>query len=265
MNRIIISVFENEQKAAEGLQELKNLHKNGDITIYASAVLQKNSEGKVDVKQTSEQGPIGTAVGGLTGALVGMFAGPAGLAVGTAVGMYGGMFYDIDKSFFDISFMEQATEAIETGKTAVIIDADEEWTTPVDSKIESLGGLVYRKNRSDVEDVQLRREAKELNKEIDELENELKEANAETKASIQKQLDKSKAKNKALKEKIEAKLEKQKEERNAKLEKLKNQIAEAKDEAKAKLEKRKEDLKESHEESKKKLEKISKKIKNYFK
>lgn len=264
MNKIIISVFENEEIASEGLQELKKLHKNGDITIYASAVLKKNNDGKVDIKQSSDQGPIGTALGGLTGALVGLFAGPGGVAFGAAAGMYGGMFFDMDKSIVDLSFMEQTTEALEAGKIAVIIDAEEEWTTPVDSKMKALDGVVIRKNRTDVENDQLKREAKELNKEIDELENELKEVNEDAKASIQKQLDKAKAKNKALKVKIDTRLEKQKQERKAKMEKLNNQLSEVQNETKKKLEKRKESLKENHKESKKKLSKISKKIHKYF-
>lgn len=264
MNKLIISVFNDEERAAQGLEELKTLHQNGDISIYATAVLKKNNDGEVELKQSSDQGPLGTAIGGLTGALVGMFAGPAGMAAGTLAGMYGGMFYDIDKSYFDVSFIQEASDALEAGKTAVIIDADEEWTAPLDAKINAINGEVYRKNRTDVEDDQLRREAKELNKEIDELENEMKEANEETKESIQKQLDKAKAKNKALKEKIDTRLEKQKAERKAKMEKLNSQLANAQDSAKKKLEKRKAELKESNKASKKKLSKVSKKISTYF-
>ena len=67
MNKMLIAVFETESKAYEGLNALKGLHNNGDITLYASAIIAKAHNGQVQVKQSADQGPIGTGVGLLTG------------------------------------------------------------------------------------------------------------------------------------------------------------------------------------------------------
>ncbi len=38
------------------------------------------------------------------------------------------------------------------GQSAVIADVSEDWTTPIDTRMRSLGGTVYRRHKSDVRD-----------------------------------------------------------------------------------------------------------------
>lgn len=61
MNKIIVAVFDSETDAYKGVDALKNLHNKGDISLYNSAVLVKDSNGKVEVKQSQDEGPIDTA------------------------------------------------------------------------------------------------------------------------------------------------------------------------------------------------------------
>ncbi len=75
MNKMLIAVFETETKAYEGLSALKDLHNNGDITLYATAVINKDQNGQVQVKDSADEGPIGTGVGLLTGSLLGILGG----------------------------------------------------------------------------------------------------------------------------------------------------------------------------------------------
>lgn len=264
MNKMIVTVFDSENQAAKGLEELKRLNSNGDISIYAEAVLSRNEAGEIALKQGADQGPIGTAIGGLSGALIGMLAGPTGMMAGTIAGMYGGMFYDLDNSVVDTTYIDEISKSLEEGKTAIIIDAEEEWTAPLDAKMEEIGATVYRKNKSDIIDAQYQRESEELQAELKELNNEMKEANEDMKASIQKQIDKNKAKSEALNKKIKAKIDNNKVVRKAKLEKLKSQISETHQDNKKKLDKRMDKLKADHKNSKKKLEKAAKKLKASF-
>ena len=57
MNKMLIAVFETEAKAYEGLSALKGLHENGDITLYASVVINKDQNGKIRVKGSTRSGP----------------------------------------------------------------------------------------------------------------------------------------------------------------------------------------------------------------
>jgi uncharacterized membrane protein len=61
--------------------------KDGDISLYATAVIAKDSTGGIHVKQSADSGPIGTAVGLFTGSMVGLLAGPVGMAIGAAAGL----------------------------------------------------------------------------------------------------------------------------------------------------------------------------------
>ena len=38
------------------------------------------------------------------------------------------------------------------GQSAVIADVSEDWTSPIDTRMRSLGGTVYRRAKSDMED-----------------------------------------------------------------------------------------------------------------
>ena len=51
MNKMLVAVFDTEPAAYEGLNALKQLHADGDITLYATAVLAKDSSGAVSVNR----------------------------------------------------------------------------------------------------------------------------------------------------------------------------------------------------------------------
>ena len=44
MNKMLVAVFDTEPAAYEGLNALTELHADGDITLYATAVLVKDSQ-----------------------------------------------------------------------------------------------------------------------------------------------------------------------------------------------------------------------------
>ena len=78
MNKMLVAVFDRESTAFEGLSALKDLHRIGDISLYSSAVIAMDSAGKVELKQAADPGPVGTALGLLTGSVIGILGGPAG-------------------------------------------------------------------------------------------------------------------------------------------------------------------------------------------
>ena len=59
MNQMVVAVFDSDSAAFEGLRELRNLHKEGGVSLYASAVIVKDKTGKVSVKQEADKGPAG--------------------------------------------------------------------------------------------------------------------------------------------------------------------------------------------------------------
>jgi hypothetical protein len=64
----------------------KELHDVGGISLYASALIVKDRDGGIIVKQHSGEAPLGTGLGLLVGGIVGILGGPAGAAVGASLG-----------------------------------------------------------------------------------------------------------------------------------------------------------------------------------
>lgn len=254
MNKMIVVVFEDEKAAYEGLSAMGALHKEGALTLYSTAVIAKDSNGEAIVKQAADKGPVGTAIGMATGGLLGLLAGPIGLAVGASVGGLTGMLVDFDEAGVDIGFVNEVSEALSPGKVALLAEVDEMWMGPVDTRMEELGGLIFRRLRSEVIDDQLAREAEAFDKELKELQAELAEANEEAKAAISKQINNIRAKLDAINKTANDKLEKTVEEGEAKLNALQEQIADASDRRKAKMEKRRAELEAEYKARAEKLE-----------
>ena len=238
MNKILVAVFNSELVAFEGLSALKSLHKNGDVTVYATAVLVKDASGKVSLKQTADDGPIGTAVGMLAGSMVGLLAGPVGMAVGASLGGLTGFVADLNKSGIDVQFVDDVSKALAPGKAAVVADVEESWTAPVDARLTKLGGMVFRRLRDEVVEDQLARESAAFKAEVNQLKEELAQARAEDKAAIQAHLEDTKKKAHVLQDQAKAQIDQAKREAEAKVSALRAQLKQASDRQKAKIEKR---------------------------
>jgi uncharacterized membrane protein len=253
-NRILVSVFDSEPLAFEGMSALKELHRNGDITVYASTVIAKDPLGNVSVRQSAERGPIGTLVGVVTGGLIGLLGGPAAAAVGAYIGGFGGLMYDMFKAGVSMDFVEEVGQLMIPGKAAIIVDVDEPWETPVDTRLGFLGGTTFRRSPGEVIDAELLRENEAARKELEQLRAELKTSSAEAKANIQSSIDAQRRKLEAMNDRIEKRLAEQKAEFEARLATLREQQAKASESKKEQIETRKTELKASYEERKEKLE-----------
>lgn len=238
MNKMMVAVFDSEMVAFQGVSALKDLHKDGDITLYATAVMVKDASGKVTMKQSADEGPIGTALGLLTGSMVGLLAGPVGLAVGASLGALTGLLADLNRSGIDVQFVDDVSKVLGPGKAAVLADVEESWTTPVDARVGKLGGMVFRRLRSEIVEDQLARESAAFKAEVKQLKEELAQARAEDKAAIQAHLDEAKKKAQVMQDQAKARMDQAKREADAKITALQGQLKQASDRQKAKIEKR---------------------------
>ncbi|MCW5921567.1 MAG: DUF1269 domain-containing protein [Saprospiraceae bacterium] len=238
MNKMLVAVFDNEAKAHEGLTTLKSLHRNGDISLYASAVVSKDANGKMNLKTAQDEGPVGTATGLMTGSLIGLLGGPVGVAIGAAAGSFIGLLFDVGQDDVNAEFVDDVSKALTNGKTAVIADVDEEWTIPVDTALEPLNGIVFRKFRYEVIDQQMERESQAIADEFKMLKEELKHANEERKAKINAAITRLKNKAKATDELLKKKMDDTRNEFEGKAHEMEKQIKDADEKRKARLQKR---------------------------
>src|SRR5208337_516564 len=109
--------------------------------------------------------------------------------VGSAAGIIG----DLHTSDVDEDFLSDVSTALIPGKFAVVADVDEEWVTPVDTRMEALGGVVFRAIKSDIEDDRRSREVAARRAELDQLKAEHARVSSERKAKLQARIDQLRA------------------------------------------------------------------------
>jgi uncharacterized membrane protein len=247
MNKLIVTVFNDETKAYEGVKALKQLHSEGSLTLYASAVIAKDANGAISVKQQADQGPLGTVLGMTTGSIVGLVGGPVGIAAGAAAGTLLGSLYDIAELGVSGDFWSEATKQLAPGKVAVVAEVDEDWVTPLDARMESLGGSVLRRVRAEFMEAQLEQEIAAEQAELAMLKAEYDEATAEAKAKLKVKVDAAENRLRSQRELLQKRIESAKREGEAKVKSIAEQVARARGESKAKLEKRVAQKRAAHE------------------
>jgi uncharacterized membrane protein len=241
---MLVVVFDNEKKAYNGSRALKELDLEGSISVYAEAVIEKNDDGTVVIKQISEEFPISTVSGTAIGALIGLLGGPIGLAVGAVGGTVVGSIWDMSRSGVNAEFLDDVSAKLTPGKWAIVSEISEEWVTPVDTRMEALGGTVFRIARRDVADEQDARDVAAIKADIAQLKAEQAKLLAEDKAKLQAKIDDLDKKLDAKAEQAAQRSEQREKEAKAKVKALDKRAAEVKGEAKAAIEKRIADIKE---------------------
>ncbi|MFN8475707.1 MAG: DUF1269 domain-containing protein [Anaerolineae bacterium] len=276
MDKMIVTVFETEEAAYKGSSALRELHENGDIVVYGMAVIAKDASGSVTIKQATGPAPWGTMGGMAVGAIVGLIAGPAGVAVGAATGALAGSLVDLADAGVGEDYVDEVSAQLEPGTTAVVAEVDEEWTTPVDTRMVALGGKVFRRSREDVVDAEIERDLTAIKADLAQAEAELEQADAQLKAALaetdakvkadlaqadakaqadlaqaranlQANVDADKARFQAARERAEARIKTLQQEADAKTKTLHEQAAKAQAERKAKLEARAAEIRADYE------------------
>lgn len=208
MDRMLVVVFDSESKAYEGQKALLQLKKDGSIVVYAYAVVAKNADGTATVKQSHEPGPLGTLVGTSLGSLIGLLGGPVGLAIGAGVGMLSGITADLHNARISEDFVDDVNKELLPSKFAVVAEIDEDWTTPVDTRMEATGGTVFRRALSDVKHTLHEEHVAAMKADSAQMKAEHAKAHADRKGKLQEKINQ-------LDSKIQARLEKAKERREA--------------------------------------------------
>jgi uncharacterized membrane protein len=200
MERILAVVFDNEKKAYEGKTALSQAAQDGDIVIYGGAVVTKHADGTATAKEfdgLGGTGGIGGIAGTALGSLIGLLGGPAGVIAGAGVGFTLGAIADVD--YFDNArvgedFVADLFKSLTPNKVAVVAEIDEDWTTPVDTRMEAIGGTVYRRSMWEVREIADEKEIAAMKADLAQLKAEQVKVNAERKAKLQKKVEQLQAK-----------------------------------------------------------------------
>ena len=247
MDRMLVIIFDDERKAYEGSKALQDLMNEGSIHLYAKAVIARDANGKVAVRQSGDMGPVGTGVGLLTGSLIGLLGGPLGVMVGAGLGTSVGMLADLAHAGISADFLGDVERNLGPGKAAVVAEVWEEWMLPVDTRMEPLGGVVIRRTRGEFVDTQINRDVEAGKAEIAEMNAERDQAVGAAKTRLQAKIDMAKTRMQKMQDDIQARIESSEKETEAKIEQriaeIRTEQAKRRDQLNQALEKAKEALK----------------------
>ena len=238
MDDMLVIIFDSEIKALEGSRALQKLQDEGSINLYSNDIISRDASGDVAVRQKGDMGPIGTAVGLLTGSLIGLIGGPVGLLLGTSAGMAGGLLYDMAQIGVGYDFLTEVERTMQPGKSAVVAEVDEDWTLPIDSSMEALGGVVIRRTRREFLDSQISRDVSALEADLANLKSERDQATGKAREKLQQKVDSASTRLQAIQENIQAKIEASTQETEAKVKTLQKQATKESGERIARFEKR---------------------------
>jgi uncharacterized membrane protein len=208
MDRMLVVVFGNESKAYEGEKALLQLKREGTVVVYAYGVIAKNADGTAAVRQSQDAGPLGTLSGTALGSVIGLLGGPAGLAIGAGVGLLTGITADLNNARISEDFIDDVNKQLQPNKFAVVAEIDEEWTTPVDTRMETAGGTVFRRALSDVKQTVHDENIAAMKADFAQMKAEHAKTSADRKGKLAEKINQ-------LDTKIQARLEKSKEQRKA--------------------------------------------------
>jgi uncharacterized membrane protein len=129
---VVVAAFNDEKGASDALTKLKEAQKEGIIRIKDAALLTKDADSKLKVKETADMtGTKGAVLGGVAGAFVGVIAGPVGwVALGGAA--IGGLVAKLRDSGFENARLEQWGANLTPGSSAIVAVIEHTWVTEVE-------------------------------------------------------------------------------------------------------------------------------------
>src|SRR5512136_1237975 len=136
---IIVAAFQDPNGASAALEELKQAKKQGLIKIEDAAVLVKDADGKLRIKETADMGGgKGAVIGGVLGGVVGLLAGPIGwAALGGAV--IGGLAAKMHDGGFSDARLKQIGDSLKPNTSAIIAVIDHTWVAEVERQMQQAG------------------------------------------------------------------------------------------------------------------------------
>jgi uncharacterized membrane protein len=189
MDRMLVVIFKDESAAYKGKTALQKISDEGNIAVYAYAVIKKNADGSSSVKQGDDGGPLGTLLGTSVGSLVGLLAGPVGALVGGTAGLLSAMTDDMNNTRVGAGFLQDVAAKLTPGTVGLVAEIDEDWTTPVDTQMEALGGEVFRRAMNDVNKQVNDEDIAGMKADLQQMKAEHAEARAERKQKLQQKID----------------------------------------------------------------------------
>jgi uncharacterized membrane protein len=153
MSDLIVVGFKDEFKADEVMNELRRLQSEYLVDLEDAAIVIRNQEGKVKIKQAQELVAAGAISGSYWGVLLSvLFFNPIFALVGAAAGALSGALSDIG---IDDNFMRDLGSTIEPGTSAIFVLVRKSTPDRVLADLSKFEGKVLRTSLSKEDEAKL--------------------------------------------------------------------------------------------------------------
>jgi uncharacterized membrane protein len=142
VSNLIVITFDEAEEAGKLLETLRNIEKQGLLSLDDSAVIVKDAEGNLRVKDQTDRGvKVGAVGGGLLGLIIGSIFFPfAGLIGGALVGAVVGKMADLG---VDQTFVHEVGAALKPDSSALFVLVREANPAAALSALKPYQGQVY--------------------------------------------------------------------------------------------------------------------------
>jgi uncharacterized membrane protein len=153
MSDLIVVGFKDEFKADEVMNELRRLQSEYLVDLEDAAIVIRNQEGKVKIKQAQELVAAGAISGSYWGVLLSvLFFNPIFALVGAAAGALSGALSDIG---IDDNFMRDLGSTIQPGTSAIFVLIRKSTPDRVLADLSKFEGKVLRTSLSKEDEAKL--------------------------------------------------------------------------------------------------------------
>jgi uncharacterized membrane protein len=149
--QVIVAAFKDVDAASTALKSLEEAKKERLIDIEDAAVIVKDAQGKVTIRETADmRGGKGFTIGAITGGVVGLLAGPVGWAA-LGGGVIGGLAAKLKDGGFSDKKLQKLAEGLTPGSSALVAVIDHRWVADVERELQEQGAdLAIEAVRDDI-------------------------------------------------------------------------------------------------------------------
>ena len=148
ITKFMAEIFEDYERAEQGERAVLSLKREGTLSVLGIAVVARDPAGQLSMIE-APNGPSTEALTELLSKLSAAVSALPGQALGlmTNLGSWG----DLVDFGVTQNFIQTLANALLPGKAAVIAEIEEDWITPLDLRVEEIGGRIMRTWRSESE------------------------------------------------------------------------------------------------------------------
>jgi len=148
---LVAVAFDAPEDAARALGFIEQFRKRGTLKILNAAILVRDAEGNIAVKDTQDIDPKkGRLLGAVTGGLIGLVGGPVGAVVGALAGAGAGGLAGKKIDFgFSEKFLDGLKQYLKPDTSALIVLVEHDYYTQLSEVIAEEEGVFFRQTLTD--------------------------------------------------------------------------------------------------------------------